>query len=423
MRLSKVIKEAKIEIRPREEDIAVVSAEAKKFKQALEESARKNKIVAEVSLGGSFAKGTLLKNKTYEVDVLLRFDKVHKDEISKLAEKLAVEMSQKMSVKLERIHGSRDYFRFHMKDSNVLFELIPVLLIRSAREAENVTDLSYFHVSYVRKKCSGLEDEIRLAKSFCRANGIYGAESYIQGFSGYALECLIMQYKSFARMLKSLSKTKERIFLDPGRLYKNKVEIGIQLNESKLKSPIVVIDPTNKERNALASLSGEMFGRFQDAAKAFLKKPSKEYFVEKKLDVDELKRRAKKNKASFMHIRILTARQAGDIAGTKMKKFHYVLERDMRKEFDVVEHHFVYNGDDSASIYLITKPKKDLLKIGPPLEMKSHVKAFRKENKTVFVKQGRLYAHLKSGDVKKYISDYAKKELVQQMDISGIEIL
>ncbi|MBD3252791.1 hypothetical protein GF386_03610, partial [Candidatus Pacearchaeota archaeon] len=54
-----------------------------------------------------------------------------------------------------------------------------------------MTDLSYFHVNHILKKIKknkNLSDEIRLAKKFAYSQNCYGAESYIHGFSGYALE-------------------------------------------------------------------------------------------------------------------------------------------------------------------------------------------------------------------------------------------
>ena len=45
---------------------------------------------------------------------------------------------------------------------------------------------------------------IRIAKAFCHANNSYGAESYINGFSGYALELLVYYYGSFLKFIKGI---------------------------------------------------------------------------------------------------------------------------------------------------------------------------------------------------------------------------
>ena len=47
----------------------------------------------------------------------------------------------------------------------------------------------------------------------------------------------------------------------------------MDLNSSKLNSPIIPIDPTYKQRNVLAALSKETFEMFQKSCKEFLENP------------------------------------------------------------------------------------------------------------------------------------------------------
>ena len=76
-----------------------------------------------------------------------------------------------------------------------------MLNIKKGSDALNVTDFSPLHVDWVNKNVKRLRDDIRLAKRFCKVNKLYGAESYIRGFSGYALELLISYYGGFLRFL------------------------------------------------------------------------------------------------------------------------------------------------------------------------------------------------------------------------------
>ena len=79
---------------------------------------KKKKIKARAVLGGSIAKGTFLKDD-YDCDIFVKFNLSYKKkEISDLLEKIL-----KIFPKAERIHGSRDYFQFSMK--NIMFEKIP----------------------------------------------------------------------------------------------------------------------------------------------------------------------------------------------------------------------------------------------------------------------------------------------------------
>ena len=154
------------------------------FKERLEKELKKQRIKAGMFVGGSFAKGTIVKQDEYDIDIFVRFEK--KGDIGDILGRIINKICKEAELKCEKVHGSRDYYKIFIT-KGIVFEIIPVLSIKKPADAENVTDLSYFHVNYVRRKAVRLGNEIRLAKQFCHAQGVYGAESYIQGFSGYAL--------------------------------------------------------------------------------------------------------------------------------------------------------------------------------------------------------------------------------------------
>ncbi|MEK6850568.1 MAG: nucleotidyltransferase domain-containing protein [Nanoarchaeota archaeon] len=411
-------------------DIIVSELERKKIKDemdvivnALKDEIRRQKVDADVFVGGSFAKGTIVNKKEHDVDIFVRFGWEYVN-LSEKLDKIVKNAARKLKLSYVCVHGSRDYFR--IKKDLIYFEIIPVLRIKKPGEARNVTDLSYFHVNYViRKMNKNIAKEIAIAKTFCKAHGVYGAESYIQGFSGYGLECLIIYYKSFEKMLKALIKVENRMVIDPEKKYKNKDEVVINLNESKLHSPIVLVDPTWKERNVLAALNIETFKKFQKSAKAFLKNPTIEFFKDKEIDVDAMKKDAKKNNAEFVSIDLKTDKQAGDIAGTKLKKFSDFISLEIGKYFTIIRKEFFYNDIQSAKSYFVLKRKKDLTKIGPPVEMKDACKAFRKANKNTFEKNGMLHAkivinHSAKRFLQQWKEKYAKK--VKEMDITEIDV-
>lgn len=419
----RILKEVLSELVPPKEEINRVSSVVKIFLKELNVMLKRARANATPFIGGSFAKNTMLKKTPYEVDVFLRFKQAEgmKERMDAILRELKKNKKYKYSV----VHGSRDYLQLTVAgESGVMIEIIPVLHIQRAQQAQNITDLSAFHVAYMLKKIKKLEDQVRLAKAFCAANGVYGAESYISGFSGYALEGLIVYYKSFMKMLRSLSKAEKPIVIDPARHYKNSQEALLLMNESKVKGPIVLVDPTYKERNALAALSEDSFAMFQKAAKAFLSRPSASFFEKKSTNPAALKERAHKQKAEFVHVRIETDRQAGDIAGTKLKKFHYALEEAIAKEFDLLEHHFVYSGAQHADVYIIAKSNKEKIVQGPPAHMEEHVRAFKKMHKDTFVKKNILYARAKPmHSCNAFCKEFAKKDIVKQMGVTKLEVL
>jgi tRNA nucleotidyltransferase (CCA-adding enzyme) len=417
MSLKKVL--AELDIAPSGEDMKDLKEGTEKVVGALKEELKKVRQAKEVVVGGSFAKGTLAKSEVYDVDIFVRFD-WRQDDISKLLENGVKKVGRKLKLKFKTVHGSRDYFS--LSNGRIEFEIIPVSKIKHPREARNVTDLSYFHVNYVRRKLKGnLVKELLLAKQFCEAQGFYGAESYIQGFSGYGLECLIIYYGSFEKMLRALVKVEDRLILDPGKMYKKNGDVLFELNESKLHSPIILVDPTWKERNALAALGKESFRRFQGVAKKLLGKPGVKYFEVGKLDLS----RMKKMKGELLHLSLETDRQEGDIAGTKLKKFSGFLERQLGKYFKIVEREFRYDERKSADLYLVLKSKGEVVRKGPPVKMKEASEKFRKANKGVFEKKGMLYLKEKvdfTGEefVREWVGE--NKKVLKGMGITGVEI-
>lgn len=393
MNVKKVLES--LDILPSEEEKKLLKYETDTFVKELRTAVRKEKSSADIFVGGSFAKNTLVKKDAYDIDIFVRFDWRH-EELTALLARIVQRACAGRGFDIKRLHGSRDYFHVRKK-KRMIFEIVPVVLIKKPREARNVTDLSYFHVSYVKKalrRNKKLAREIALAKTFCRAQGCYGAESYIQGFSGYGLECLLIHYMSFKKMAMVLAKNSERAVIDPAKHFKNKNDVFFSMNESKMHSPIILVDPTWKERNVLAALSHETFHKFQEAVRVFLKHPSKDFFKVKDLDVEQLKKEALQDKAEFLHLRLSTDRQAGDIAGTKLKKFAQFFGRELSPLFSIIKKAFVYDEEQSADVYYLLKSKKEFVKRGPPAAMKKDALAFKKVNRVVFAKDGRLYARM-----------------------------
>lgn len=391
-------------IKPKEDEIDLIKGDTEKIILSLKREIKKRKIRAEVFVGGSLAKGTLVKKKMYDIDIFVRFDKKYK-EISDVLDSII----KKAGIRAERIHGSRDYFKTGGK---ILFEIVPVVKIKKPEEAENVTDLSYFHVSYIvnqTKKNKKLADEIILAKYFCYMNDCYGAESYIRGFSGYALELLVSHYRSFMNFIKAVVKSKEKIVLDPGRYYKNRQDILLNLNESKLQSPIVFVDPTFKERNAVAALSPETWLKFREICAKFLKNKSERYFLRREINEKEFN----------LVIKARTDRQAGDIAGSKLFKFYNFVLLGLEKNFSVLKKDFFYDGEKTGELYFKIKSKKIILR-GPPINKVENLSAFRQKHRGVFVKSGVAYARGKPVSVKEFLSELKKDKVLRDMNVKII---
>lgn len=416
-----ILKEVLKNIKPNEKELQSIKNSLKEFLEKLKKKIKVLRINAEIFVGGSFAKNTIIKKDKYDVDIFVRFDKKYK-EIPKLMNKI-IKGIKNISV----IHGSRDYFRIKVSPT-IYFELIPVLKIKNPKESENITDLSYSHVKYINKKIKSkkLLEEIMLAKAFCYANHCYGAESYINGFSGYGLEVLVYYYGSFLKFIKAVYKMKDKTIIDIEKHYRNKQMILMNMNSSKLHSPIILIDPTYKKRNALAALSEETFEKFKKKCKKFLKNPSRNAFETQKTDLKKIEDDAKKRGYEFVLIEAKTDKEPGDVAGSKLLKFYKHLDYEIEKFFQVKNKGFNYNDEKSARYFFVVKNKREILSRGPSTKDIKNVKEFEKKHKNYFIKKERIYAKKDfKVNIKNFLEGWKKKNnnKIKEMYIQELKII
>ena len=419
-KINDILKEVSREINPSKEDINEINESLDYFLKKIRSNIKKSKTDAEIFLGGSFAKNTMVKTKEYDIDIFIRFGKKHKD-ISKLTERLL------KGIKKTKIHGSRDYFKIHTK-SNFYIEVIPVMKVKNPREAENITDLSYSHVNYIRKKIKSekILSDVRIAKVFCHASECYGAESYIRGFSGYGLELLVYYYKGFLNFIKAMTKIDKTLVIDIEKHFKNRQQVLMDLNESKLQSPIILIDPTYKNRNALAALSWETFEKFKKTCKEFLKNPNLKYFYKEAKNLREISEKEKKKGVDSTVIRARTEKQSGDIAGSKLLKFYRHLSNEISEYFKIKKSDFDYDGKNTGTLLFAVESKKEILIEGPKASDKKNVSRFKKRHKKTLVKKGRICSKEKIDfRLNEFLKSWKNKnkKKMKEMSIINIELI
>ncbi|MFT4313195.1 MAG: nucleotidyltransferase domain-containing protein, partial [Candidatus Woesearchaeota archaeon] len=196
----------------------VQKQKAEHFLNLLRKSISVLNIDAVVQLGGSLAKNTFLPDD-FDADVFVRFAPSYPDtELSKLLQNIVKELN----IPFDIVHGSRDYVQLTYDD--LAYEIIPVCRIDSPESARNVTDMSYMHVDWVNAhtKNTSLCEEIRLTKVFCKAQRVYGAESYIGGFSGHIIDILVIYYGGFLTLLEASQTWTSNYVIDPENYYGGK---------------------------------------------------------------------------------------------------------------------------------------------------------------------------------------------------------
>ena len=145
--INSVLRQVLEKTQPEKEEISHIQEKVKEFLTVFKAHLKKKKVSADVFIGGSFAKNTMIKKEHYDIDVFVRYDKKYREkDISSITKQALVGVKN-----VQEIHGSRNYFRVKANHS-YLIEVVPVLKVSNPKEAENITDLSYFHVKYIDKK-------------------------------------------------------------------------------------------------------------------------------------------------------------------------------------------------------------------------------------------------------------------------------
>ncbi|HLD12216.1 MAG TPA: hypothetical protein VJB87_01345 [Candidatus Nanoarchaeia archaeon] len=378
--------------------------EEQQLQQTVKDIIKKIRIPkAQAKLGGSGAKNTWLTG-THDIDIYIVYDyKTFQHQSEKLAD--ITEQHLKKQFKLTRLHGSRDYFQTNY--NNYTIEFIPILNIKKASAAKNITDISQLHVNYVNHHQKYSYD-IRKAKAFCKAADVYGAESYIQGFSGYLVELLIIHYQGFNNFIKKVSTWKEVTTL-------GKKEDINNLNEAKKTSPLIVIDPTDNTRNAAAALNKEKYKQLIKACKNYLTTKNKEkYFITPTFNLETVK---KSHNTVFT---MKTPLGKTDIIGAALRKTEEKLRYALQQEDFIIKKHGWHWDQPHHNVYYYYNLKETTLpaikeRAGPPLTMTTAVQQFKKYHKKTFNKQGKIYSTEKRTII-------TPKDLISKLSLKGITL-
>ena len=345
-------------------------------------------------LGGSGAKGTWLSGN-HDIDIFVLYNqKKYGQQSDELARLLKPKLQKAFpKSKITTLHGSRDYFQLMYKE--LMFEVVPIIKISKAEHALNITDVSPLHAKWVKKHVAH-KDEVLLAKQFFKANKLYGAESYIAGFSGYVLEILIMKYGTFSKLLKAATKWKDKTVIDVSEFYKGKDPL-FELNQSKLTSPLIIIDPVDRSRNAAAALGKERFTLLQKVARQYLKSPNAAYFAKEEIVEDVLVKEAKRKKLHLIMVDVTPKDGKEDVVGVKLVKvFNHIIRR--LEEFTVKKADWDWKPGENAIFYFMVKENElDEYEVrkGPPTKLKEHVQKFKKLHSKTYMKSGHVMANVK----------------------------
>jgi tRNA nucleotidyltransferase (CCA-adding enzyme) len=237
--------------------------------------AQRSGLQVEVRLDGSVAKDTWLKGDA-DIDMFLRVPtSLSRGDLETRCLNVARRALKGYPI-IERF-AEHPYVETHVE--NVRVNVVPCYNV-SKGQWRSATDRTPFHTEYVISHMDPSQrKEVRLLKAFLKGVGVYGADVKVSGFSGMLCETLIMYYRSFTKTLEQAQSWKTPLTIDLERYYAGREGEMLDLFEE----PLIVIDPVDRGRNLAASISHRRLWEFVAGARAFSTKPSRSFFVARKI--------------------------------------------------------------------------------------------------------------------------------------------
>ncbi|RLF13241.1 MAG: CCA tRNA nucleotidyltransferase [Thermoprotei archaeon] len=271
LHVQELLEEVLKELSPDEEERGLVDSIVEVFTKRISEVCRRLGVKARPEVQGSIAKDTWIKGDK-DIDIFIIFPPdTPIDEVKRVG--LEVARASAGDRYLE-CYAEHPYVRA-LVDSYMV-DIVPCLEI-SGEVSRPLTavDRTPLHTRFVKSRLNEkLRNNIRLLKGFMKGIGAYGAEIKVSGFSGYLCELLVLYYGSFLDVVHEASNW---------RPYSTVIDIASHYEDPSralevFKSPLVVVDPVDKNRNVAAALSLEKLSTFILACQLFMLKPSKVFF-------------------------------------------------------------------------------------------------------------------------------------------------
>jgi len=333
---------------------------AKLVYDLVEKEIQKYSEVTELEFGGSYAKGTWL-SKNADIDIFIKFKKnISEEKLESISKKIGFASLKKYSPYVR--YSQHPYVEAKIKDTKI--NIVPCYDVKIG-EWKSAADRSPYHTKFMKKSLTPkMRNEVRILKTFLQSNGIYGAEIAKQGFSGYISEVLILEYGSFEKVVKSISKIKQ-----------NQV---IGKTSNPFNTAIVIIDPIDVKRNLAAAISNKNIVKFILICRALKEKPSLEFFKSKKI------RKSNKFWKNLLIVKFEFKTRSPDIIWGQIKRATASLTKQLELEGFTVLRSKSYT-DEQNEAYLMfflesTQISQIYEKKGPEIFREDSTKSFISKN-------------------------------------------
>jgi tRNA nucleotidyltransferase (CCA-adding enzyme) len=219
-------------------------------------------VEAEVLQVGSTARGTWTAGDR-DVDVFVAFSpELERSEL----EEYGLAVGHAVLPEGHEEYAEHPYVVGEVDDYAV--DLVPCYAVADATAIQSAVDRTPFHTRYLADR---LDDElagaVRVTKQFLKGIGVYGSDLRTRGFSGYLTELLVVEYGGFQAFVEAVTDWQPPVRFDPETY-----------GTTEFDDPLVVVDPTDPERNVAAVCSAANVARLQHYARELLTDPRESLF-------------------------------------------------------------------------------------------------------------------------------------------------
>lgn len=363
------------DIKPTEKEQADIDEMSDRLVSFLENACVEEGFDAKIAVVGSVAKHTALKGKS-DIDIFMAFPlSMDEHALKETGLYLAHKCSDEFDGDASHHFASHPYVSTIIDDYEV--DLVPCYEIEDGSQLKSAVDRTILHTRYVKANLTDEgADEVLLLKRFMDMTGTYGSEFKVGGFAGYLCELLIIKYGSFEETLRQASDWR----------YGHVIDLEDYGTSNRFKDPLIVIDPTDKNRNVGAALTLIKYAEFIQSARNYLSSENKhDYFypLTNKLDKTQILDEFEKRGGDLIAIRFRMPDMPLDTLYPQLKvTTESLVERLNDEEFNVFDYGY-WSDEESECIILLEMASSKLnnikVNIGPKIFIKKACENFAKK--------------------------------------------
>jgi tRNA nucleotidyltransferase (CCA-adding enzyme) len=361
--VTRMISESSIPPKSKQNELEKISKEIQKGIMNFND-----KRILKVIVGGSFAKGTWLENDT-DIDFFVMIEPtVERNEFEELGKSVGFHALKKYSPYLR--YSEHPYVEG--KVNGIRINIVPCYKVQ-LNKWKSAADRSPFHTIFMETKLNEfLKSEVRVLKKFLKSIGIYGSQISVSGFSGYVTEVLILKYGSFRDVLQTFAELKPNYIVS--------LESPDQSAIEKFRSPIIISDPIDSNRNLGAAISAECLAKFVLASRLFLKAPSTKFFIKSSRSNTKVISDIKSN-LLIIDFKIQT-RSPDILWGQLKKKLTSISNQLANTGFEIIKK-FCFTDEQEQAVFIFmikhTNLSKLNLNVGPKIFLKNETDSYIKK--------------------------------------------